>query len=582
MLRQRRDGRGENSASDRPRATLARLFAAALALWSIAASAQQLPGPADPEFIQRRFETPPAPLSTEEPVVAPRPDQQQPPANAETIRFTLTGVVVEGATVYPQDAFLPLYQSLLNTEVSLKDVYGIAQAITAKYTRDGYVLSLALVPAQRIGSGIVHIQVVEGYVDKVIYEGEEKQVTSLVRSIADKIAHVRPLKLSVLERYLLLLDDLPGMTARGVLRPSSTPGASDLVVVVERKLFDGFASSDNRGSRFIGPYEFSLGGNGNSVLGLDERTGLRGIMTSQTKELRLVELTHDEPLFSEGTRLLLSVIQAWSDPGFTLSEFNITSNQTTGSAAVSHPFIRSRAENLSGRAQFDVKNVTVKQNDGATLVSDDRVRAARFGSSYDFVDAIFERPAVSLFGAQFSQGVNGLGARPSGSPNLSTTGGRSGFTKFDFNGQRLQTLGGGFNLLAAAVGQYSLSTLLASEQFTFGGPQFGRGFDPAFLTGDHGIAGKVELQWGQTVGQTLRDYQLYTFYDFGTIWRNAPQATQSARSSGTSTGVGVRLNILENFSANIELGIPVTGGFKTLSDDDNTKPRVFFTVVGRI
>lgn len=515
-------------------------------------------------------------------MIEPRRDLLQPPANAETIRFTLAGIVVEGATVYPQDAFLPLYRNLLDTEVSLKDIYGIAQAITAKYARDGYVLSLALVPAQRIASGIVRIQVVEGYVDKIIYEGDEKQVSPRVRVIAEKIGRARPLNLATLERYLLLLDDLPGMTARGVLRPSATPGASDLVIVVERKTFDGFASADNRGSRFIGPYEFSLGGNANSILGLDERTGLRTIIASQTKELRLIEISHDEPLSNEGTRLSLTALQAWVEPGFTLKPLGIASTQTAGSAAFSHPFIRSRAENLSARARFDAKNVRVTQNDGASTISEDRIRALRLGSSYDFVDAIVERPAVSLFGGEISQGINGLGARPTGSANLSRPNGKSGFTKLNFDGQRLQTIGGGFNLLTAAIGQYSVSSLLASEEFSFGGPQFGRGFDPAELTGEHGIAGKVELQWGQSAGETIRDYQFYIFYDFGTVWRITPSSGDLPRASATSTGIGVRINLLENYSANVEVGKPLTGGVRALGEDDSKKARVFFTVVGRL
>ena len=41
------------------------------------------------------------------------------------------------------------------------------------------------------------------------------------------------------EHALLLINDLPGVTARGVLSPSrSVVGASDLTIVVERNPFD--------------------------------------------------------------------------------------------------------------------------------------------------------------------------------------------------------------------------------------------------------------------------------------------------------------------------------------------------------
>src|SRR3546814_11365408 len=63
----------------------------------------------------------------------------------------------------------------------------------------------------------------------------------------------------LLERYLLLVNDLPGISGTGVLRPSGSElVGSELVVTVERKRFDGFAVADNRGSRFTGPFGASV------------------------------------------------------------------------------------------------------------------------------------------------------------------------------------------------------------------------------------------------------------------------------------------------------------------------------------
>ena len=42
--------------------------------------------------------------------------------------------------------------------------YAIADRITTKYRNDGYILSRAIVPAQRISGGALQVQVVEGYI----------------------------------------------------------------------------------------------------------------------------------------------------------------------------------------------------------------------------------------------------------------------------------------------------------------------------------------------------------------------------------------------------------------------------------
>ena len=97
------------------------------------------------------------------------------PAGAEGITLTISRVVVTGATVYSEADFAPLYADMLGGEVTLAAVYDLARRITAKYGAAGYVLSRAVVPPQNFGQrgAVVRIQVVEGYVDKVIWPSRE-------------------------------------------------------------------------------------------------------------------------------------------------------------------------------------------------------------------------------------------------------------------------------------------------------------------------------------------------------------------------------------------------------------------------
>jgi len=136
-------------------------------------TAQEVPGQIDPGRIEKRFEKPPVPKSTLEPVVPSEPEAV-PPEDLEKIKFVLTGTVIEGSTVYTDSDFLPLYEKYLNTQVSLADVYRIAEAITARYRNDGYILSRTVVPPQRIQNGMVRITVIEGFIDSISIEGSVK------------------------------------------------------------------------------------------------------------------------------------------------------------------------------------------------------------------------------------------------------------------------------------------------------------------------------------------------------------------------------------------------------------------------
>ena len=539
----------------------------------IEATAQQVPPTAEPGRIEKRFEAPPVPKAVEDPVV-PETERPLPPAKAKKIRFTLTGLVVEGSTVYDDKHFLPFYEKHLGKEVSLALIYDVAATISAEYRNDGYILSRAVVPPQRIRNGVVHLRTIEGFIHTVFIEGDILGPERLLKAYADKISQSRPLRSGTLERYLLLAGDLPGVTAKGVLTPSpEVTGASDLVVILSHAKADGFVSLDNRGSRFVGPHEIGIGTNLNSTFGFYERFGIRFIGATQTDELKLYEATFDEPLGTEGTKLSLTYSRTLSEPGFTLKPLNVDSTNTTVRAALSHPFIRSRGENLTLRANFTYRNSTT--NVLSSKLSEDRIRSAGLEMTYDFVDRF---RGVNLIDLKFSRGLDILNETTSGSADLTRALGKSDFTKVTTELSRLQRLFGNFTVLAIATGQWAADEMLASEEFGAGGARFGRAYDASEITGDHGAAGLLELQYGRSIQHSLfQSFQLYGFYDFGATWRKTPGANEPRRQTLASAGFGLRYNLTRAISGYVEVAQPLTRSVSTEGDD----PRAFFSLAMR-
>jgi len=535
-----------------------------------------IPQSIDPGQLRRRFETPLQPLSRGRTLVPEVLDTSRPPAGAERISFVLEGIRLEGNTVFSSEDLMMLYQEYLGKEVSLARVYEIANAITAHYRSAGYLLSQVVVPAQELSRrDEIRFRVIEGFIDEVIIEGKLKRRDGLLKSMGELVKASRPLKVDVLERYLLLADDLPGATVRGVLRPSpGTVGAANLVLVVTHDVFQGFVSSNNRGSRLIGPIQISSGLTFSSLLGMYEKTDIQLVRTTQSDELSYERVLHEQVISPTGTRAGIELSKSISEPGSNLVNSGIESEGETVMLYFSHPLIRLRRQNLTFRMEAEHKNFFVSR--GSVRIGDDRLRILRTGLSYDFVDAL-SRPSVTLINLQLSKGFDALGM-PDGIADRSIA--RVDFYKATLEMTHTHRLGGGLSIQVEASGQYSPHPLLSGEKFAYGGSRFGRGLDPSELTGDEGAAVKWEFQYQANPNRFwLRNYQAYALADFGAVWNNDFSETTY---SGVTAGFGLRLFIRDWLTVSMEVARPLAVTAPDPSVEDNKDVRRYFGIVLRL
>lgn len=538
----------------------------------------QVPSTAEPGRIEERFETPQAPTAVPE-IEIPGPEAPLPPEEAANIKFELVSILIEGSTVYKDSDFVPLYKTLLGKEVTLKQIYDLRDAITAKYRADGYVLSLAIVPPQKVNGG-VHIRIIEGYIDNVSFEGEIKDRLKLIESIGEKIKQSRPLNIRSLERYVLLMDDMPGVSVRTVLKPSKDKlGAADLLIMLKRKSFGGFAAVDNRGSKAIGPVQGRVGFDFNSLLGFNEHNSILLATTGEPSELQYGAIQSDWPLGTEGSRLSLSVGYSHTEPGGEISALESIGTGWTGNLSVTHPLIRSRPKNLTIGAEFAFRNTT---NDLlGSMYSEDRVRSIALRASFDAADTFFgyRYPASNIITIEASKGLDIFNATETGSANLSRANGHSDFTKLTVDATRVQTLTNRISLAVALAAQASADPLLSAEQFGLGGGRFGRGYEPSEITGDQGVAGSLEGRYDFGLGVSwFRNPQAYGFYETGKIWNIDPPAGTAEDASLASAGIGTRFDVLDRLSVNLEAAKPLT---REVASQGDKNIRIFFSLLTR-
>ena len=505
------------------------------------------------------------------------------PAGAENVKFTLNAIKFNGVSVYSDAQLQSVFADKIGQTISLADVYTIANQLTLKYRNDGYVLTQVVVPPQEISGGTPTLRVVEGYVQNITIQKEDPNAPldmANIESYASQIAKGGPLNARDLERELLIINDLPGVNARSILSPSTTPGAADMAIIVSHDPFDGLLSLDNYGSRYLGPVQIGAAGTLNSILGQNEAITAQLVMAPQSwYELGYASAGYSQPVGKYGTKIHFNTSVTDTDPGYDLKQFEVEGRSYLINVGATHPFIRSRSENLYGRLNFDWRRVKSENNIEETRR--DRISALRLGARYEFIDTLIGA-AANTVDMEVSKGLGILGASDEGDANMTRAFGDPQATKLEVEIQRLQRVTDSVNIMLAGRGQLASNALLSSEEFSVGGINSGRGYDPSEVTGDQGISGKVELQWNDPYSfesSFMESYQLFGFYDVGRVWNDDATTASQKRDSVASVGAGVRFDLPYEVDAGFAVAFPLTRPVQTQGGDGHERdPKFYFNL----
>jgi hemolysin activation/secretion protein len=524
------------------------VFAAGL-LSITSASAQALPGAVEPG---RDRPGPAAPTNPDFDFNIVTPHRSAVPRAVDEVHFKLTDIKITGATTIPADRFRDLYAGLIGKDITLADILNVADKIEAVYRSQGYLLVRAYVPPQRVRDGVFNINVVEGYLSGVAVQGGNRDTQRLVRGYLSDASRERPLELPAIERGLLLTNDIPGVTASGVLKASpDTPGASDLVVDVDQAPVTGGLAVDNRGSHYSGLWTVYADAEFNGLFGADQ---LALSLNSSPDSLRQAEgsLHYKRVLTDDGLTGSVFGTITHGEPGLVLSAAGIATDSWAAGVRLSYPLIRSRAETLTLEGGFTAQDARVELP-GTPDISHDRWRVIDFGGSYLRADSW----GVWTTTFDAAQGLDVLDASPNNGHELSRVEGDPDFTKFTGSSRLVLPLFDAFSTALTAQGQYALNRLIAGEQIAFGGTQLGRGYDPGAITGDNGVGGAAELRYDFRFADSyLKALEPYVYTDGAQTWylQNATPIPKSTLKDESllSIGGGVRFWLPYNVTGAIE------------------------------
>lgn len=533
----------------------------------------------DPSRIPDQFALPPKPDDVPSMPALPAPVVPAAPANAP--RFVLQQVQISGLSALDDNQVASLIDTYTGREVTLADVQELAGKLTQLYRERGFILSQVIIPPQRIENGVVSLTALEGHISKVTFSGA---VDTWLKASAVALTAEQPLNINSLQRWLLLANDMPGLTVTGNLIPDpEVPSGSQLVIAVERENASVIAGFDNRGSKFIGPWQAYSGLQLNGLLDHGDTLAVRGYTSHPDGQLKYVQIQQSLPLGLDGLRLETTADVVRSEPGDSLKALGAEGKTDSLKLALTYPLIRSIVQNLVLGVTAEVSNSRTSILNQPTLTPsvNDRTRVLSALASYNrqYADSSVSSTQVTL-----SRGLDVMNASQGNTQNPSRAGAEPTFWRAIFEADYRMPLSfvkPGSTLLLAAIAQTSFGdSLLASEQLAAGGSAFGRGFDPAVVSGDEGLAAKAEISvpFRFDTHEYLKKTELYVFTDAAFVEdKNTASGIEPHRQL-LSSGLGFRVSPTDNIAAYVEGAkqLPVS----LLSNGD--RPHGFRATVGML
>ncbi|CAO3429273.1 ShlB/FhaC/HecB family hemolysin secretion/activation protein [Azospirillum doebereinerae] len=567
------------------RSVTARLLCASLTatgacgLTAIPAMGQALPNAGT---LQRQLRQGVPEVVPQRPPAAPALPEATPEAGP---RIVVKRFAVQGASLIPAADLEALLKDRVGREQSLRDLQDAARIVADAYRERGY-FARAFLPAQDVGDGTVSIQVVEGRFGKVIRETEAARAdNAYVESVVgSSLQPGQPYSVAMLERGLLLANDLPGIAADGTLKAGSAQGTSDLGLAIhDRPLLAANLGADNGGTRATGLYR------GNAALAVNSLTGYGDQITVQA--IRSARLSYGQagwsvPLGPDGWRAGVTASALRYQLGGPFKDVDGRGVALTQGANLSYPLIRSTVETLRARVAYehgryddDLLGSALhrKRVDKGSLALQGDRSDGWWGGGLTTYQITLTAGALDLSRLATDDALDAASAR---------TGGH--FAKLALDLQRDQGLGTEFFLRGRFAGQWTGENLDSSEQFALGGPNGVRAYPVNEGLGDSGFVANLELHRPVTEGWAA-GLDLFGFVDAGFVRQHA-HAWDGWNAGGDipnayplfGAGVGATYAMAGDFGVSLTAAMPFGANRGSSAagrnqDGSRTDPWVWFT-----
>lgn len=513
------------------------------------------------------------------PVEPPKPSKPLdllPPDTGQAVapggpQVELQSVSFRGNTVFSEAQLRAVLGELSGRRFDLAGLRGLAARITAHYQGAGYPFARALLPAQPLAEGRLQVEVIEGRWGQVRASNDDAAVQAAAQAYLAPLQGGALIEQAPLERALLLLSDLPGVTNHPLVRPGGAGGSGDLQVPVERVRSVGAELAlDNHGSRYNGIYRARVMLQVDSPFGFGDQLQLRAMASDAA--LQLGSLDYSLPLGAGGWRGRIGYAHTAYELGRQFAALQAGGTAKVASLGLSYLLQRTRLSNVTFSAGYQHKDLQDRQ-DALQTRSAKRSDGVALALQFDRRDGL-GGGGISYGNLSWTPGRLRLDAAARTGDAL-TANSQGRFDKLALDLHRIQSLAGAFSVYGHLGGQWSRANLDSSEDFGLGGPAGVRAYPTSEGFGDRGLLAQLELRYALTASTSVLG-----FYDAGRVTINAkPWDQADNHRSLAGAGLGLRWQ-LRGVSADLSLAWRTQGG-PVRSDMRPSQPMAWFSLVSR-
>lgn len=483
-----------------------------------------------------------APLGVPSSAPVPQPSQ------GKAACFVVKTIEVAGATLLPADRVNAAVRPWQGRCLSLTEINGILEALTALYVDRGYVAARAYVPEQDLSQGRLRLTMVEGRMDDIVLKGNggtAGQIATAFPGVKGK-----PVNLRQVEQGVDQINRLNSAKAGVALEPGKTLGGTVLAVTIDRKKpWSVSLSSDNLGSPSTGIYQSRVDAGLDNLLGINDVWQFSYQRSMEKSPLFFSAERPNSDTATASVSLPYGALTAGIDGSWSQYHSNIAGQfstiDTSGQSVSVAPYLTMLLDRDQVSKTWITSRFTWKSTDNFLLGShvDASSRALsiaslELGHSRQFLGGMLSatlayQKGLALFGAFDDADA------PAGSPK-----GQFGKVTASLAYNVSEDWGlGSIAFSSRLSGQWSDDPLFASEQMAIGGYGSVRGPRDALLSAGNAFYVRNELSYllpepsSKPLADAIGRVEPYVGLDIGRTFGGEAEGSETGTLLGAAIGI---------------------------------------------
>ena len=453
-----------------------------------------------------------------------------------------------------------LLKDYINKKLTFFQINEAVELIQEFYLVNDFFLAKVTLPEQEVLDGIIYININEGSLDTKDPYVIKAEILRLYKDVlTDYLENALSTGVTKngLERALLNINDLPGISAVSTIEPGADAGSSKIILnVVEDDLINGSITLDNHGNRYTAKQRSTIKLNVNNPFKIGDKLSITKTFNTGQK-FDFSQFDYEVPLGQSGLKAFASASRLEFEIGEELKTNPVSmGNADTYEVGIKYPIQRTNNQSVFLKTSFEKKEI---YNETTGVLTNNKIlENAKIGIDFEgkniFQDSSLSGVSVSgIFGELDLSKVSSdyLNDQKASGPKT-----HGDFNKVVLDFYHIHKFTDKINFKYYGSLQHASKNLDSSEKFSLGGVSGVRAYPSGEASGDEGHKLSIEVQYDLSKPDMDFDLIGTLFYDYGKIrqYKDSSNITLTTPNEYNLSGWGVSFDLIANERVKLNLG----------------------------